>query len=255
MITDIIIPVWNNLRLTKQCVKTIKAFTWGIDYRILIINDGSTDNTENWLEAIHKLQVPLIDHITLPANTGFNHAVNEGLRNIRDNAQYVVIMNNDIQVRDNDWLISLILLARNYGRVGQKVGAVVPTTTDFSSRQSVLYNDGKWYEEVGYVPMSCMLLPVKVVKEIGYLDESLDPNCQADLDYCIRLVDAGYKIIVNRKILVNHEKNATTKIHPLFQSKEYHDRNYDKMTNLVEKWGKERVRQLFCYQRFRLSDK
>ena len=45
-------------------------------------------------------------------------------------------------------------------------------------------------KQVSFITFCCVLLPRQVVEEVGFLDETLFMYCE-DVDYCIRLADAG----------------------------------------------------------------
>ena len=52
---DIIIPVWNQLELTKKCLNSISENT-KIPFHLIIIDNGSDDETREYLRKIYKYQ-------------------------------------------------------------------------------------------------------------------------------------------------------------------------------------------------------
>ena len=67
--------------LGKQTVK---------DFKILVVDNGSTDGSVEWLKE-HKIPT-----IFLPENTGFTGAVNVGIQ--ASDTPYVILLNNDTEV-------------------------------------------------------------------------------------------------------------------------------------------------------------
>ena len=46
---SVIIPTYNRVELLKQTVESVRCQTYS-DYEIIIVNDGSTDGTAEWLQ-------------------------------------------------------------------------------------------------------------------------------------------------------------------------------------------------------------
>src|SRR3989338_10062839 len=98
---DIIIPIFNQPEWTERCIRNVFERTNGIDYRIISINDGSTD------VAIHILLETLAaEHpermivLRNDVNAGLVQTVNRGIRfSDRD----VVLLNTDTEV-STGWL-------------------------------------------------------------------------------------------------------------------------------------------------------
>ncbi len=88
----IIIPVYNEERSIEDVIKKIKELY--PDYEILVVNDGSTDNTA---DIIKKMGVRLVNH---PYNIGNGAAVKTGIRNAR--GERIVLMDGDGQHNPED---------------------------------------------------------------------------------------------------------------------------------------------------------
>ena len=78
MKTTIIIPNYNGLSFMEPCFEALEK--QGIpakmmkDFKILVVDNGSTDGSVEWLK---EREIP---SIFLPENTGFSGAVNVGIR-------------------------------------------------------------------------------------------------------------------------------------------------------------------------------
>lgn len=87
--TTIIIPNYNGLKFMEPCFAALKKQTV-TDYKILVVDNGSTDGSVEWLKE-HE-----IPSIFLPENTGFTGAVNVGIQEA--DTPFVILLNNDTTV-------------------------------------------------------------------------------------------------------------------------------------------------------------
>lgn len=86
--TTIIIPNYNGLAFLKSCLKALSGQT-AKDFAILVVDNGSTDGSAEWL------QNEGIRSVFLSENTGFSGAVNVGIRAC--DTPYVILLNNDTE--------------------------------------------------------------------------------------------------------------------------------------------------------------
>ena len=94
---SIIIPAYNTERYIKRCVDSCLAIS-GIEKEIIIINDGSTDNTFNILNKNYYSVKDI--YIVNTDNRGLSEARNLGL--VRATGDYIVFLDSD------DWIESKI---------------------------------------------------------------------------------------------------------------------------------------------------
>ena len=65
--------------------------------------------------------------------------------------------------------------------------------------------------EVVASPTACWLLNRKAQKEVGELSEEFYPVQYEDVDFCVRLGLAGWKVLSDRSVHLRHIENVTTK--------------------------------------------
>ncbi len=84
---DLVIPVHNALRATRDCLRTARAHApaWA---RIVVVNDSSDARTTEWLRA--QEGITLLEN---PVNLGFVKSANRGL--LFSDAPYVCLLNSD----------------------------------------------------------------------------------------------------------------------------------------------------------------
>lgn len=109
---SIIIPVYNQIRYTLNCLYTIEQHDKHISKEIIIINDNSSDETMEYLN-----NIPGIVVIDNPENLGFLRNINKGIHAAK--GKYIYMLNNDVEVQEN-YLSSLL----NVFEIKEKVGAV-----------------------------------------------------------------------------------------------------------------------------------
>jgi glycosyltransferase involved in cell wall biosynthesis len=95
---SVVIPVYNESSLIDELVKRVKTNVKLIteDYEIIIVDDGSQDNSWNSIENEAKLE-NRIKGIKFSRNFGHHYAITAGLHN--SEGEWVVVMDGDLQDR------------------------------------------------------------------------------------------------------------------------------------------------------------
>lgn len=86
---SIIMPTYNRARVITRTIKSVIRQTYK-NWELLIIDDGSTDDTEQVVAAINNSR---IEYIKLPINKGACHARNQGLA--RAKGEYIAFLDSD----------------------------------------------------------------------------------------------------------------------------------------------------------------
>ncbi len=214
----IVIPVFNRVDLTRQCLAALDASTPSHLYEVVVVDNGSTDETAAFLR---RARAAGILRAVFPGeNLGFGKACNLGASLAR--GANVVLLNNDT-IPGNGWLEALIEVAEN-----QSVGIV-------GSR--LLYPDGRLqhagiglqaeglpyhihrHEPAEYAPAlvqrdypavtgASMLLRREVYEQLGGFDEMFQMYVE-DVDLCLRAWDAGLRVVYCPKSLLVHLESAS----------------------------------------------
>ncbi len=87
-----------------------------------------------------------------------------------------------------------------------------------------------------YVGGGCMMISRKVIEEVGLFDTAYDPLYHEDVDYCIRVLQKGYKVIHINKSGFNHAVSAFSSGYKRQEFWKIHVRN---QKYFMEKWKKE----------------
>lgn len=233
VLTSIIIPTYNALPLLRGTIGSIRKHTTKELYELIVVDNGSTDGTLDYLK-----QERIIT-ISLPENTGFPAACNWGLRLAR--GERLLLLNNDALVTE-EWLSRL---HRAYD-ADASIGIVGPMTNNASGRQQISmtgrYEDyaarlrveqnGK-QEQANRVIGFCMLFSRAFMQKIGMLDERFSPG-HFDDDYCYRAYQAGYKVVIAKDAFVYHHGSASFGSYPREDIQQLLERNRQLF---MDKWG------------------
>jgi len=206
---SIVIVAHNELQYTKFCIESILKYT-RFPYKLVLVDNGSTDGTGDYFRSIDEAVV-----IRNETNTGFPRGANAGLR-AADGA-YMVLLNNDTIVTDG-WLTKLVEAAES----DEAVGLVGPLTNHSKGDQLLESRDSQdmreieqYAERVAHQNAGqrkaanglagfCMLIKKDVVDRIGYLDERFGIGNFEDDDYCVRALQAGFKLLIARDCFIYH---------------------------------------------------
>jgi GT2 family glycosyltransferase len=227
---DIIIPVWNQFELTKDCVENIMKNT-GYPYRLIIIDNASDNTTRLYLEGLKKTASPELTLIRNEENIGFVKAVNQGLK-VSD-APYVCVMNNDT-IPAPHWLENMVEFAETHkdiGLVNPQCNGHLNTPIDIYARQ--LEKDKGVYMEMNQCQGFCMLIKRELIERIGYLDEEFGIGGFDDTDYSMRAHKAGYRCAAIKNAYVYHRLHAS-----FDKSGDREDWVKRNQNIYYEKWGK-----------------
>ena len=86
----VVIPSYNSLRYIAETMETVFNQTYQ-DFEVLIVNDGSTDGTAEWIEQLSKKESRV--RMISQANKGLPGARNTGIKQAR--GKYIAILDAD----------------------------------------------------------------------------------------------------------------------------------------------------------------
>lgn len=204
---DIIIPIWNQLQYTKECIKSIARNT-AYPYRLILVDNGSESETRDYLKSLAKedTKVALIRN---EQNLGFVKAVNQGLK--VSTAPYVCLLNNDT-IPAPGWLERLVEFAESHkdaGLLNPVCDGHLDTPIDEYAKK-LEANEGR-YMEMNQCFGFCMLMKRELIDKIGCLDEAFGIGGFDDTDYSMRAHKAGYRSVCVHNSYVYHKQHVSFK--------------------------------------------
>lgn len=220
---SIIIPVFNQLNYTKQCIEALYKHTPQSIFELIIVDNNSTDGTDRYLNSLDgNIRVVKNDK-----NLGFAVACNQGAHIA--NGEYVLFLNNDTEVLPN-WLETMMEIADNdpsVAAVGSKLlfpdrtiqhaGVVVIGNKKISDPLNpihIYYGQKEDFTEANkprcyqVLTGACLLIRRKQFETVGGLDEQYW-NGYEDVDLCFKLQRKGWKLIYQPKSVVIHHESKS----------------------------------------------
>lgn len=237
--TSIVILTYNNLNYTKDCIESIQNYTKKDSYEIIIVDNNSTDGTKEWLKTQTHLKVLLNEE-----NMGFPKGCNQGI-SLASTKNDILLLNNDTIVTTN-WLDNLKCCLYSNPSIGA-VGSVSNHTenlqgVDFTydnfeemqvlAKKNNVSNSARWEEKLFLIGF-CLLIKREVLQKIGELDETYTPGYVEDNDLSLRIMEAGYKLMLCHDSFIHHYlgtefRKDLSKFYPIL----YKNRAY-----FEHKWG------------------
>lgn len=177
---SVIVLCWNHCEdLTKPFVKNFLEMTDGVNYELILVNNGSEDDTKAFLDSIKDPRVKVLHN---PKNLGFGGGNNSALKEVE--GKYILFMNNDIIIKDDRWLSKLYDYATNNPKT--LVGA-----------QLVDYNSATEFRHQNrpYINGWCLLIDADFIKKEGF---AFNPEFGfayfEDVELCQKAIRNGYKL-------------------------------------------------------------
>jgi GT2 family glycosyltransferase len=229
----IVIPVHNRKALTRNCLVSLQNQSYK-DFKIVIIDDGSTDGTYEMLRAEFPESIVFISdgHLwwTKATNIGVRYALEKGAASILTLNDDTVATPNFLETM-NYWaekqpeaLLGAFALNAETERPYYG-GEIINWKTAGTTMLLDVLKPEEYHglHAVSHYPGRGLLIPSSVFKTIGFYDEKHFPQAVADDDLVHRAVRAGYKVYCNydAKLLVFPAESGDVKLRSKKSFKNY----------------------------------
>lgn len=200
--TSIIIVVSNNINYNIICIKSIRQYTEALGYEIVVVDNNSTDGSRQWLE--QQSDIKLIHNkkeVEIPK------AYNMGIE-AADKDSDIVLLSNNVKVTPR-WLENLKLCLYSNEEIGV-AGAIsncyveqngeaseyenIEEILSFAEKNNVSAPE-KWQEKIT-LSSFCMLIKREVINKTGNFDEGFTSIDIQSVDFCMRVVSKGYRVML-----------------------------------------------------------
>lgn len=216
---SVIIVTYNGLQeYTIPCLESIFRRTHGEDFEVIVVDNNSSDGTPQYLTELATRESRL-KCVVNATNRGFAGGNNDGLRVAT--GRVIVLLNNDTQVSEG-WLATMhsaLLADRSIGLLGPVSNAVgneqkiftcgmTPTAILAEGEQWARQASGTFFEaeQLGFF---CVAFRRDLLETVGPLDEAYDLGFYEDDDYCIRVRQAGFRLICREDVFIYHRGSAS----------------------------------------------
>ncbi len=197
---SIIVPAYNEAKVLKQSLQSLLNLNYR-NYEIIVVNDGSTDNTSEIAESfvgyrqgkLNQIKITLINK----ENGGKANALNAGIK--YSNAEFVLCMDGDSQLSPD----SLKRAARHFK--DQKIGAVAGNVKVLNRKkfltdlQALEYIEGlnmarsaqSYIRAVNIIPGPIGLFRKSAIIHAGFYSSD---TFAEDADLTLKILAKGWKI-------------------------------------------------------------
>lgn len=228
---SIVIITWNQVRLLEQCVESVLGNAIRSRSQLIIIDNGSTDRTMDYLDSLQNVQI-----VRNLRNLGVSKARNQGIRKAR--GRYILHLDDDTWMHDGciDNMVDFmdrhpdVWLAG--GRLVNPDGTLQPSTRTFYTPWAILARrtpwgrtrKGKeaesehlmqWWDHndsrtVDWVCGACFCMRREAVGTIGMLDDGYFFGVE-DVDWAFRVWQAGGTVAYVHDSVVTHHYQRSSK--------------------------------------------
>ena len=216
-VASIVIPVYNHCRHTLACLRALAAHPPLAACEILVIDDGSSDATAEWMTQVEGLR-----YHRRSENGGFIAACNDGLRLAR--GDYVVLLNNDT-VPQPGWLDALLATFASVPEAGLVGAQLLYPDGRLQESGGVVFADGSCWSygrfeaaddprhaslrDVDYCSGAALAIPRALFESLGGLDTRYKPAYYEDTDLAFQVRAAGRRVLVQPASRVLHDEGTS----------------------------------------------
>ena len=197
-----IIPTFNRASFLPMAVRSVFDQHGSYDLDVLIVDDGSTDNTPDVITEICK-NYPQVRTVR-QENAGISAARNTGLRNLLDETEIVTFLDSDDILPLNRLASDLPLFEENpklditYGRM------LITDDLDYDAGKP---KPDARKMELCSIQLACILMRRHVLDHVGFFDETL--RLAEDTDFLFRIFELGFSFQQVDTICVYYLRHTT----------------------------------------------
>jgi O-antigen biosynthesis protein len=223
-LVSLIIPTKNNAALLRQCIDSIVSKTSYTNYEILVVDNGSDKpETLDYLKTLNAHpQIRVIRD-----NYAFNYSALNNYAATFAEGEVLALVNDDIEVASPDWLTEMVghALRLGVGAVGARlwypdqtiqhagmvlVGGVARHIHKHLPKGEAGFNSrAVLTQNFSAVTGACLVVKKALFEQVGGLNDQELAVGFNDVDFCLKLVEAGYRNVWTPHAELIHHESAT----------------------------------------------
>lgn len=250
-LVSLVIPTRDRADLLRQCVESILSLTTYPDFELLVVdNDSREPAALEYLAALESRPRVRVLRYLEP----FNYSAINNFAARQARGAVLALVNNDIEVISPDWLDEMVAHALRPG-VGA-VGAMLYYPDDTIQHAGVVVGLGgvaghvysrqprgsmgqhgraAVVQEMSAVTAACLVVTRAAWEAVGGLDEDLVVAFN-DIDFCLRLRQAGYRNLWTPHAELYHHESASRGSE---DTDEKRQRFHSEVMFMIQRWGAE----------------
>ncbi len=227
----VVIPTRDKLHLLEECVELLGETVDWRHVKLIIVDDHSRDlDVVRYLETIQQ-RTDMSCRVVRPADRSapfnYSHLMNLALPLV--DTPLILHLNNDVNALEPGWLEDMVgwITRPGVGAVGAKliypdrslnhVGVIIGphgglADTPFAKKPEADVPELEWHSaarDVSAVIGGCMLTRTDLYRQLGGFNETEFGVAYNDVDYCLRLLAAGHRIVQSPQAKLMHWGSAT----------------------------------------------
>lgn len=220
---SIIIPTRDRVGLLRMCIESLVSVSTYQNYDVFIVDNGSTEpETAKFLDTL-----PNDKFTVLRDDSPFNFSALNNRAAAASSGELLCLLNNDIEFLTPDWLEEMVSFAMqaDVGCVGARLwypdghlqhgGCIlgIEGVCGHSHKNIGRGNPGYFgravlHQSLSVVTAACLVVRRSVFELVGGLDEGLAVAFN-DVDFCLRVRNAGYRNVWTPYAEMNHHESAS----------------------------------------------
>lgn len=223
---EIVISIvsYNHSNLLEKCIKSIINNTLYPNYKIVVVDNASKDNTWDIIRKYMDMYPDLCFGIKNKKNEFFIKPNNNIIQKYSNSD--IVLVNDDIEILTNCWLSRLYSAAYSADYIACAGGKTIYPNGKIAEAGAELYRDGSGrnkgrYENAnliqynqqmytGYVSGCLMYMRRDAINKIGILDSDLEPMYYEDSEWQYRAHINGLKTIYEPLCVAIHREGSSS---------------------------------------------
>lgn len=202
---SVIVPAYNSINTIKDCLNALTHQSISMeDYEIIVVDDGSTDRTDN---IVKKFPVKYLRQ----ANQGPAAARNHGAREAKGE---IILFTDSDCVPASDWIEEMvrpfekpdIVAVKGAYRTSQSALVARFAQIEFEERFEIL----KRAKSIDMVDTYSAAYRRDLFWQAGGFDESFPVANNEDTDLSYKLSSAGHRMVFNQNAVVSHLRHPDT---------------------------------------------
>ena len=254
----IIIPTKDKAEILDKCLKSIYSKTNYKNYNIIVINNNSCKKETYECLNSYKNNNKNFDYINMNCEFNYSNINNEAVK--RAKGEYIVFLNNDIEIISSNWLSKMVGFAmqKHIGCVGIKLlypdntvqhcGVIIGLGGVAGHAFIRVGDDNDGYYgrlstsyDCSAVTAACLMINKEKFNEVNGFDEKLKVAYN-DVDLNLKILEKGYNNVCISSIKAYHYES-------LSRGNDFNSNNIkrfnDEINYMIKKWGEKLLNDRF----------
>ena len=247
---SIVLPFKDQPKLLDRCLKSLFNQTRWENIEVIAIDNNSEQTETHTLIQKWEAQSPTVRFLTYSRPFNYSAICNFGVTEA--SGEFIILLNSDIEITSSNWVESMLSFAQltDVGAVGAKLfypnqtiqhaGIVVGIDggaghpyKNFPANQRGYYLRLSLAQNITAVTGALLMVSKQKFQDVGGLDEINFGVAYNDVDFCLKLMKAGYRNVLNPYCQAIHRESSSRGYDLGAQNQARHD---TEKLHLRKKW-------------------